>query len=76
MIGWHHGLNGQEIVQAPGDGKGQGSLVCCSPWDLRKSDMTQWLNNKYYISFIYIILFSLYFIISSSTKFITLILYS
>ena len=40
VIGWHHGLNGQEFVQAPGDGKGQGSLVCCSPWDLRKSDMT------------------------------------
>ena len=32
MVGWHHWLNGHEFEQAPGDGKGQGSLVCCSPW--------------------------------------------
>ena len=25
--------------------KGQGSLVCCSPWDFKESDMTEWLNN-------------------------------
>ena len=31
MVGWHHRLNGHEFEQAPGDGKGQGSLVCCSP---------------------------------------------
>ena len=30
-VGWHHRLNGHEIEQAPGDGEGQGSLVCCSP---------------------------------------------
>ena len=23
---------------------GQGSLVCCSPWGLKESDMTEWLN--------------------------------
>ena len=28
MVGWHHQLSGQ----APGDGDGQGSLACCSPW--------------------------------------------
>ena len=27
MVGWHHWLNGHEFEQAPGDGKGQGSLV-------------------------------------------------
>ena len=32
MVGWHHWLNGHEFEQAPGDGEGQGSLVCCSPW--------------------------------------------
>ena len=32
MFGWHHQLNAQESEQAPGDGEGQGSLVCCSPW--------------------------------------------
>ena len=32
MVGWHHGLNGPEFEQTPGDGERQGSLVCCSPW--------------------------------------------
>ena len=35
MIGWHHQLNGLEFEQAPGDGKGQGCLVCFSPWGHR-----------------------------------------
>ena len=32
IVGWHHRLNGHEFEQAPGDGEGQGSLACCSPW--------------------------------------------
>ena len=32
MVGWHHQLNGHESEQTPGDGEGQGSLACCSPW--------------------------------------------
>ena len=35
MIGWHHQLNGHKSEQAPGDGEGQESLVCCSPWGRR-----------------------------------------
>ena len=35
MVGWHHQLNGHEFEQTPGDGEGQGSLECCSPWDCR-----------------------------------------
>ena len=35
MIGWHPRLNGHEFEQAPGDGDGQGSLACCSPWCCR-----------------------------------------
>ena len=31
MVGWHHQLNGLEFEQTPGDGEGQGILVCCSP---------------------------------------------
>ena len=31
----HHQLNGPEFEQAPGDGDGQGSLVCCNPWGHR-----------------------------------------
>ena len=32
MVGWHHRLNRHEFEQTPGDGDGQRSLVCCSPW--------------------------------------------
>ena len=32
MVGWHHRISGDEFEQAPGDGEGQGSLACCSPW--------------------------------------------
>ena len=35
MVGWYHELNEREFEQAPGDGDGQGSLVCCSPWGHR-----------------------------------------
>ena len=38
MVGWHHQLNGHEFEQAPGEGEGQGSLVCCSPWGHKESD--------------------------------------
>ena len=45
MVGRHCWLNGHEIEQAPGDGEGQGSLVCCSPWGHKELDTTEWLNN-------------------------------
>ena len=32
--------------QTPGDGEGQGSLVCCSPWGRKESDSTEQLDNK------------------------------
>ena len=34
---WHHQLNGQKSRQALGDGEGQGSLECCSPWGHEES---------------------------------------
>ena len=40
-LGWHHRLNGHEFEQAPGDGEGQGGLVCCSPWGPKELDMTE-----------------------------------
>ena len=46
MVGWHHGVNGHEFEQALGDGDGQGSLACCSPWGCKESAMTERLNNK------------------------------
>ena len=45
MVGWHHGLTGHEFEQAPGDGKGQGSLACCGPWGCKELDTTERLNN-------------------------------
>ena len=32
--------SGHELEQALGDSEGQGSLVCCSPWDHEVSDVT------------------------------------
>ena len=46
IVGEHHWFNGHELGQTPGDGEGQGSLVCCSPWGHVESDMTWWLNNN------------------------------
>ena len=40
MVGWHHQLNGHESEQTPGDGQGQGSLACWSPWDCKELEMT------------------------------------
>ena len=37
---WHHLLDGHEFEQTPGDGEGQGSLVCCSSWSHKESDTT------------------------------------
>ena len=44
MVGWHHRLNEHESEQTPGDGEGQGSLACCSPWGRKGSDTTEQLN--------------------------------
>ena len=52
MVGWHHQLNGHEIEQTPGDGEGQGHLMCCSPWGCKESDMTEcrWEVNRKQVS--------------------------
>ena len=41
MVGWHSQLNGYELEQALGNGEGQESMVCCSPWGCKDSDMTE-----------------------------------
>ena len=40
MVGRHHPLNGHKFEQTPGDGEGQGSLMCCSPWGHSQSVTT------------------------------------
>ena len=65
MVGWHHQLNRHEFEQAPGVGDRQGSLVCCSPWSHKESDITTRLNwtffksNKWNASFVFYILYYL-----------------
>ena len=48
MVGCRHQLNGHKFEQSLGDGEGQGSLVCCSPWGCKGSDMTEELNINNY----------------------------
>ena len=44
MVRWHHHLDGHEFEQASAGDDGQASLVCCSPWGCKESDMTEGLN--------------------------------
>ena len=44
MVGWHHQLDGHEFEHAPRVGNGQGSVVCCSPWGHKESDMAEQLR--------------------------------
>ena len=40
------GLQGEDSREMPGDGEGQGSLACCSPWGGKESGMTWQLSNN------------------------------
>ena len=44
VVGWHHWLNGHGFGLTLVVGDGQGGLECCSPWDRKELDMTEWLN--------------------------------
>ena len=44
MVGWHHQIIGCEFGWTLGVGDGQGSLACCSSWDHKESDTTEWLS--------------------------------
>ena len=46
IVRQHPWLNGHEFAQTPEDSEGQGSLVCCSPWICKESDMTSQLNHN------------------------------
>ena len=46
MVGWHHQLNGHEFDQTLGDGEGQGSLACCSPWGHKEPDTIEPVSNN------------------------------
>ena len=40
MAGWHHRLNGHELGQTSGDGKGQRGLAGFSLWGLKELEPT------------------------------------
>ena len=44
MVRQNHGLNEHEFEQTPGDGDGQGGLVCWDPWGRKESDTTEQLK--------------------------------
>ena len=46
MVEWHHWLSGYEFEQTLGDGEGQGSLACCSPWGHKELTwLSDWTTN-------------------------------
>ena len=47
MVGRHHRLNGHEFEQGLGDGEGQGSPACCSPWGRKEWDTAEPLNKRW-----------------------------
>ena len=46
MLGQHHRLLGPEFKQTLGDGEGQGSLACCSPWGHKELDNAERLHSN------------------------------
>ena len=48
MVGQYDQLNGREFEQTLGDNEGQGSLACCSQWDLKESDTTANEQQQYF----------------------------
>ena len=50
MVGWHHQLDGHDFEQTLGDGEGQGSVVCCSPWVTKNWKwLSDWTDTCIYI---------------------------
>ena len=46
----YHQLDGHEFEQAPGVDDGHESLMCCSPWGCKESNMTDWTELNWYTS--------------------------
>ena len=63
IVWWHLQLNGHEFDQAPGDGKGQGSLMCWGPGVAKSQTwLSDWTTNA---SSIFSFLQNLHIILSS-----------
>ena len=46
MVAWHHWFNGHELRQTLGEGEGQGSLMCCSPWVFSWTWFSDWTTTQ------------------------------
>ena len=46
IVVWYHQFDGHEFQKPPGNGEGQESLGCFSPWGHKELDMTEGLNNN------------------------------
>ena len=46
MVGCYHGLNRHESEKTLEDSKGQGILVCYSPWGCKELDTTDWTTTS------------------------------
>ena len=44
IVGWHLDSTYMSLSKLQGDGEGQVSLACCSPWGRKESDKTERLN--------------------------------
>ena len=62
-------MAGHEAEQALGDGEGQESLACCSPWGHKESDLTERLNNSNNIPlYIYISIYTWVSLVAQMVK--------
>ena len=50
IVGWHRQLNGHELEQTLGDGEGQGSPVCCSPFAKSRRWLRNWPKTVFYLN--------------------------
>jgi len=64
MVGWHHWLSGHEFEQTLGDGERWESLVCCSSWSCKESDVAQQLNNEQCKSTVWLMYYPLLSLVS------------
>ena len=60
MVRWPYQLNGLEFEETLGDGEGEGSLACCTPWGRKELDTTERMRNKLLLLTIYCNLLSYY----------------
>ena len=58
MVGWHLQLKGQGFEQTPRDSEGERSLVGCSPWGHKESDMIELQNNNCFYTHIHMYLYA------------------